>query len=126
MLSVERKREVKDRTRGTALNESDTLRRGRAVASHRAAKPERKKQFLGCGSACSVSLRFHWSFPALNKPVKLGSSISALLIARNVNENRRGAEHAEVTQRLGVSGLVVSNTPQRQVGSDHLRRSSLF
>ena len=44
-----------------------------------------------CDSAVSLV------FPVFNKPVKLGSPISALLIARNVNENRRGAsETAEV------------------------------
>jgi len=53
-----------------------TLRRGRAIASHRTAKPNRCCSF-GCGFACSATLRFHWSFPVLNKPVKLGSPISA-------------------------------------------------
>jgi hypothetical protein len=39
MLMEWSKAEVKDRTRGTARNETRSLRRGRAVASHREAKP---------------------------------------------------------------------------------------
>ncbi|HTG93412.1 MAG TPA: hypothetical protein VL866_12555, partial [Pyrinomonadaceae bacterium] len=53
-----------------------------------------------CHHTSRDALRFRWSFPVLNKPVKLSFPISALLIAQHVKENRRGAVDAEFTQRI--------------------------